>query len=338
MSVTLIAGSYQTASGKATSPTDEPLIGFSGATSALMEQRFRPEILQRMDELGARLEHQYGSWSRIENDKGRYNWQPIDQWYADSLKSNLKTSIYIGPIDMNPPASMPADLIGKKFDDPIVLKRFKLFLDKFMDRYPEINYLGLGNEVNTYFRLRPAEADSYLRFLRIATKYIRGRYPRVRVYAIIMASDLKSADIVFARRVRRATDLIAFTYYKPVFYALNKGKLPIKTIARDFKTFADIAGGEKFIITETAMVSSEFAGGSPDYQVWYLRQMFRMINKYRNRIEFFCWFLLYDWPPGGISQAHPTWEIFSSLGLFESDGTPKASYYAWKEEIAKFYH
>ena len=60
---------------------DETLIGFSGATSTLLERDRREEVSIQIKELGGKIEHQFGSWSEIETDKDTYDWKTIDTWY-----------------------------------------------------------------------------------------------------------------------------------------------------------------------------------------------------------------------------------------------------------------
>ena len=252
---------------------------------------------------------------------------------------------------------MPADLMKKSFDDPVVLQRFDSLIDTIAAEpsSKQITHILLGNEIDGYLGQHSKEFAAFITFYKRAVNRIHQKIPGVKVGTIIGAAAASLEYPTPFDEINKFSDFIDYTYY-PV-QGLTGGNnanewqmAPPESVAPHLTRLAKRAGDKPFAFTEIGYASSPQSNSSEDQQSAFVQEMFRVLDPYRKKgkIEFIIYSFLYDSPTGmcrpyGQSQGLPPEQIdplclfMESLGLRSWEtGAPRKAWSVFVDGVKKW--
>lgn len=287
-------------------------------------------------------------WNELEPGIGAYSFQEFiinPLTLLDPAKTRFKSYILvIKMIDTNR-KTLPADLISKSFDDPLVINRFLSLLDNLagVESIERISHILIGNEVDGYLTANPASLNAFSLFYQQSVNRIHQKMPWVKVGTIITFNSLSTSPLVF-NTLTPHSDFICYTYYPTDASNPNWQMRAPTDVANDMAFMANQAGDKPFAFTEIGYPSSTNNNSSESLQQQFVENMFESLRSYqeKRKLEFIYFHGLYDYPPDfcePYAQAQgvdPTYlcGFMNSLGLNHYDTSePKQSWNSFVDKL-----
>jgi len=297
------------------------------------------------DEAGVQvLSLQAGFWGKREAAPGVYKWDSWDKFFAVLDKHGFRfecSKDLAGPF-FRDKVDVPRDIRFKSFTDPVLLDRYERMATAYLDRYAErLAYIVIHAEgADAYFKRYPQQLDDYCRFLTHVRSAIKRRSPRIQVG---VNTDVSNQDHVLSR-MAEVTDFLA--------YDVLKGK--VVRSPSDFeglvRRLIRVSGGKKIAIQNGGWSTSRTDESSDEEQVEFIREFYRVLYRYRDKIEYASFGSLYDHDPSITGPAYraafPDYpaafvdkiiDSMSHFGLFRTDGTPKPGWGEFRKQVAAYY-
>lgn len=319
-------------------------VGFSWVNGLVGASELTEIGYERANQLGADLEHRDFNWFEIEG-----NWRLVAEWDHYLNQHSLEKSMALAVINSNY-TTAPIDIdFQNNFEDEILIGRLKNFTDYLLVEVEDLDYISFGSEINTFFErwvntttktiTNTTVLDSYVNLYEEMYDYIHNHEsaaPDIKVLTIFRNQrpiDLTTTEVIIDR-FANCSDMFGVSTR---IFTNNYGsmvQLSEEEVIDKFQAFADLCGNKTFAITNTYAISDNRAGSYEGYQANYLRACFEVIDLLGEKLEFFCWYSMHDYPPGYLGMMfHPYLEAHSTAGLLTYNGDPKLSYYAWVEEM-----
>ena len=307
--------------------------------------------LRLAKENGVQVLHSYLRWGEVEPTKGERVWEWQDALMGYRIHEGFEISLVVNLIHTSLRGPMPEDLAGKDFDDPEFIERFTEFILEVLDRYP-VQYLSIGNEVNDYFVNHREEIPAYKAFFVAVRDRIREEHPDVQVAMTFAYHDAETMNAVDIIEELNLGDFLPLTLY------IYSSSFTFDRDPAELESYLDrilrLAGDTQVAFAEIGWNTAESLSGSEQDQEMFVREIFRLLDLNRDRIEFVSWFNLHDNDPENTSQWALTFlpsnapqlhdEVFmrdfidflTYLGLRKLNGTPKPAWFAFVEESQKY--
>ena len=240
------------------------------------------------------------NWADLETVLGAYNRKYLD--IANRFYPAEKTSVdvVLRPIDTNH-VSMPADLLGEKFDSPEVISRFERLVDYVLASMPKVtlNSIAIGNEVDVELAGNRASWAEYGRFLNAVIAHVHGRRPGLSVGVVITQSGLTGDQAALAKSLNKKTDVILVTYYplNPDFTVKDPG-----VVRRDFDRLTRIYSGKPIVMVEAGYPSSAVCKSSEARQAEFVDNVFAAWDAHASQIRSITFSWLYDLPQSTVDM------------------------------------
>ncbi len=265
------------------------------------------------------------------------DWRDTDQINAAAQNHSGDISLVLGYQDREEWGNEVENLIGKVSD--------------LMSRYPQIKYLGIGNEINI---LRDNFPDSFPKYKADYIKTytdLKAQFPSVQIFPTFQFESLQgNAYLLYGEIEKDANwdlltefdeymDLVALTVYP--YLDFREPKLIPENYFTQVKEVVD----KPILITETGWMSRETYGGelsrlnSKGYtgseveQAKYLERLAELASN--SNVETVMWTNLndlFDWQEGD-SPEHE-YKLFDSIGLHYNDGRRKLAWDLWLNLLA----
>ncbi|MCG9895036.1 MAG: hypothetical protein MH204_06140 [Fimbriimonadaceae bacterium] len=247
------------------------------------------------------------------------------------------TPVTLQTIDTNN-KTVPADLMGKAWDDPEMLARWEAFLERFIEALPaDTLALSLGNEVDIRLRMKPEEIEGYLKFLAHGRRVVNRLRPTLPLgVTTTYEGVLQSPELV--DRLQAGADTVFMTYY------LNHGgTMKVEgEVAEAFSAMVRVAGRRPVMMQEVGCPASAAAGSSEAKQAAFFTETFRAIRRHRAQLAGVSLFIQYDFTPAQLKDLTayygldaPDFVAFlNSLGLKRTDGTHRPAWDVVRREMA----
>ncbi len=214
-----------------------------------------------------------------------------------------------------------------------------------LQKYPQIKYLAIGNEVNLLKETYPAEFPNFISAYKAIYDSLKVDYPEVTIYTTFQfealagngyltgKKDTREPDYNLVAELESKLDIIGLTLY-PYFDYTSPSFIP-----DDYLSGLTSISQKPIAITETGWMSRETYGGdlatlgdegytgSEEEQVNYIKRLVSLVENYN--VVFITWFPLNDltnWQNGDDPEK---FELFDSIGLKKYDGTPKLAWEEW---------
>ncbi len=282
-------------------------------------------------------------WQDVEPSPGKYVFKDIDFQVKQAEDANLPLVLNLRVIDTaNRP--IPSDLRDLSFADPRMIERLDRLIDQIAPHLKgRLAYLLIGNEVDAYFRARPAEITPYLTLFSAAKIHARSRLNQVATSLTITIDGLPETSGTL-RPLIDAGDFFSITYYP--LDASFKVKDP-SVVDRDVEKILRAAGNKQVLFQEFGYPSSEKNGSSQEKQAQFIANFLDAISRHQGRIIganllFMCDFSNSVTADLAKSYNMPNAERFSAflqtLGLFDGNGAPKKSWAVFSKKVPQITH
>jgi hypothetical protein len=313
------------------------------------DMQYYDEALETAREARIQIAHVYVQWGLTEKSYGEYDWAIPDYILGKFHAYGFEAVVVIPIIFTTKLDVMPQDITFKRFSDPKFVERFVTFTETFMDRYHDtVKYLVIGNEIDVYLTQHPEQVADFRKLVEAVDEALD----------VVVGTEFAIHSVVqnscenIARRAI-AGDMVFYTYY-PTEETFSFGGNP-ETSEQYFEAMINLAEGRKIAIVETSWSSSDMLESSEERQTEYVREVFRILKKNRDEIEFLMWINLHDSTPEECRKAAEFFvtgvnnealrdneimtrfsEFMCFLGLRRTDGTPKPAWHAWLEEVEAY--
>ncbi len=278
-------------------------------------------------------------WDDYEPNPGKYieSWLPVaNEFYP---KNGTKISLSLNPIDTNV-VRLPEDLKNKSFNDPVVIERYKSFVNFVASQMlnSDIFVVAIGNEIDIYLGDSEKRWQEYIEFYNAVAPYVREKFPKA-----VVGSKITFGGVVdFNDRVKlinNHADAVLVTYYP-----FEKGGSIMRnpaTVHDDFKLITELYPNKKIYLTEIGYPSGAPNGSSEAKQAEFVRESFSAWDTYSSRIPFLNFVWLHDKSPEDVSEFQKYYglkdEGFASylgtLGLRTYDGKDKPAFVELRKAV-----
>lgn len=289
---------------------------------------------------GARGQQINFSWGALEPSSGNYDAAKLGEISAAlDRAARLSLTQYVGLQLINTLyRDVPADLVGRAFDDPLVKQRFRALLDHVVGAHVgRIQYLAIGNEVDVYLGAHPEELDAYTTFFRDAAGYAHTLDANVKVGVTGTADGVlgQHADLL-ATLNNAGADVVMLTYYPLRFDAL--GAVTVRdpsAVSGEVSRLLTFAGSRPLVFQEAGFPSSPLNLSSEAMQSAFFHELLLAWRAANGRIPYLNVFVLHDFTMQTCDDLAAHYQFANStsfraylcsLGLRQSDGQPKAAW------------
>ena len=290
-------------------------------------------------------------WAAFEPTAGNYvdylgTLAAIEGFYPNQTAD---LTLVLRPLDTAGP-SLPANLAGRDFDDPMVVSAFTDFLTHLHGQLSKLNASGklkwiqVGNEIDASLGGDSAQWDAWKTFFDAAKAQIRSLWGAdVQVSSIIQFGALADASKRSAYLgLLPSLDNAVFTYYP-----LNSDftvRAPT-TVAGDFDAMVGAIAGKDIVLQECGYPSSADTGSSESLQADFVSAVFEAWDDHRERIKLVDFAWQYDVSSAQVDQWVSDYGMLgsadekafrgylSSLGLNNNDGSEKAAMQRLRDEL-----
>lgn len=286
------------------------------------------------------------SWDNIEpSDTG------FDSAYLNDIVdiANIYYPAYGVQVELQIPTmntnvkTTPTDLKTTDFDHPVMIKRFKVFLDTLFAHIPDIDLsaLNMGNESDIYMGTDATQYTQYKTFLDSVIPYAKELYFNLHQSELKVGTTLTFDGITTAstkalcKNLNDDLDIVAVTYYP-----LNSDftmKSP-EVVKEDFdalvKEYTDTSQPIYFV--ECGYASSENCNSSEEQQAEFYQHVFTAWDTHKDHIKYLTLFKTTDWSSDEIEELDDFYnlndtiflEYLRTLGVrtWEGDGEDKEAY------------
>jgi len=271
-------------------------------------------------------------WDEVERAPGKY--RNIFPGIANSFypANGVRVALELNPIDTNN-LRMPADLRGKSFDDPDVMKRYKATLKWVFEQMPNTSFssLAIGNEIDATLLNQKDKWERYSRFFAEAASYARELRPGLFVGAKATASGLLGDARQYARNLNARTDIVMVTYYplKPDFTVSEPASLE-EMIAG----LTNIYPLKQIYFMELGYPSASENNSSETKQAAFVKHAFQVWDRHSSHVRFINFVWLCDRSSSEIKHYEKYYRLsdkkflsyLASLGLCRADGSVKPAF------------
>lgn len=281
------------------------------------------------------------AWDEVEATTSVFasQWLPIVNAYFPSKGTRVSFSLNV--IDSNN-IRTPADLRGKAFSDPEVIKRYKAFIDYVASSTPntDVFSISIGNEVDITLGASDTKWKEFTDFYAAVAPYVKQKFPRAVVGSKITFTGIFDLD-KYARALNAKTDVVMTTYYPFV-----AGKFTMRSptdVALDFKKITTSYPNKKIHFNEIGYPTGALNASNESKQSDFVKQTFLAWDTYGDKITFLNFQWLHDLSPANV-KAFETYygisdQVFLSylgtLGFRNYDGSDKQGFITLYQEAKK---
>ncbi|MGH9628879.1 MAG: hypothetical protein ACRD7E_11190 [Bryobacteraceae bacterium] len=272
------------------------------------------------------------NWDQLETAPGQYDLSTLalaNQYYPTQ---GLMLDLFV--ITMDPAGKhVPADLQGRRMNDPVVIERCKRLLDAVFTQLPDIqlNFLALGSEADLGLKEDPAAWNDYESFLASVRNHVRSKRPDLRVGVSATFAGLMGSAQPQLKRMN--PDAIFVSYYptKSTFDVKDPG-----AASADFAALASAFAGQPVIIEQIGYPSGSALGSSQTKQRAFISEVFKAWDRHSSQIHSVTFAWLTDLPLSAVDSYSGYYglhdgkfrEFLRTLGLrtYSGAGVSKPAY------------
>ncbi len=290
--------------------------------------------------------HLFFTWSSIEVSNGNFdasymaNTLDILDIYHPAYGN--KAELQIATVN-TVAKETPSDLLAVDFDNPIMINRFKGFLDTLFTHIPnlELSALNIGNEADIYWGTDATKYSQYKMFLDSVIPYAKQLYfnlhgTDLKVGTTFTFDGLTSASTsALCQTVNDSLDITALTYYplNPDFTMESPS-----IVSSDFANLVSIYSDtlQPIYFAECGYASSDSCNSSNTQQAQFFQNVFTAWDTYYDNIKYITIFKTTDWSQQEVNDFAIYYgisdniflEYLRTLGVrtWDNDGINKPAY------------
>jgi hypothetical protein len=273
------------------------------------------------------------SWALLEPSPGSYDMSSISAQLALAAKYSQKTVLLIKTIDTTS-RTVPSDLASLTWNDPHMISRWQGVLKAVLAVLnSQVKWLELGNEVDTYLTVYPAELSAYSAFIQAGQTIISGANPALSTGVVYSFDSWRLSNSVYLA-LNPQMQNVAFTYYDANATVPTAVQRAPGDVAFDFADMVTAAGGKPLVLTEVGYASSTAISSSPALQQTFYSNALTAFAGASGKLTGASFSFMSDFPaatdaslaaaygPSGSSWV--SW--IGTLGLFDSSGNAKPAW------------
>ncbi|MGH2532721.1 MAG: hypothetical protein ACRDJW_10500 [Thermomicrobiales bacterium] len=281
-------------------------------------------------------------WDELETAPGEYvgdGLQAVNQFYP---AQGMPVSLVVAPIS-SVEKSVPADLTGVAFDDPVFIERYQRLLDFVFAALPdvEIPTLLIGLEIESHLLANAEGWARYERFYAAAADYARTLRPGLRVGVEGLQINILGPAAEYFETLNVHSDFVAVSYFP-----LDEAGMvrPLDGIAGEFDALAAQYPDKTIRFTQLCYPSSAVNYSSILIQEQFVREVFTAWDDHAEQVERIEFTWLHDLSPEGVEAysalfQHQTEQFAAFLGTvglrtYPGAGEDKPALDALREEAA----
>ncbi len=275
-------------------------------------------------------------WPDLETSPGKYDLKWIEIANAYYPAAGVSVTLTIRPLHTNR-SRLPADLEGRRLDDPVVIDRFNQLLAHVFQASPKmkISSLSIGSESDIFLGQDKGLWRSFAVFVAKTSARAKELRPGLKVSAEMTYNGLTGPMRAQAAEVNKHADVIAVSHYplKPDFSVQQP-----EVVGRIFDTICKLYPGRPIYFLQWGYPSSAELGSSQELQAKFIRETFKAWDKHSKQIKLVDFTWLHDYSPDSLKTTQAYYgitdrkfsEFISSLGLrtWPGTGTDKLAYKA----------
>lgn len=278
-------------------------------------------------------------WDEYESKPGQYvsGWLPvINKFYS---KAGTKISLSLNPIDTNN-VRLPKDIKNKAFNDPVVIERYKAFVDFIASQVPDsdIFFVAVGNEIDIHLGKSEERWQEYSDFYNAVAPHVKEKFPHAVIGSKITFDGIMNLTAT-VKKIEDTSDVVLVTYY-PFTPGTFIVRDPV-TVHDDFKRITKLYPNKKIYFAEIGYPSGELNGSSEAKQAEFIREAFSSWDTYATEIPFLNFFWLHDKSPGDVSKFVKYYGLkdksfasfLGTLGLRTYDGKDKPAFIEFRKAV-----
>lgn len=304
--------------------------------------------LEHARELGIDFIALHVLWDQLEPTPGQFTdpFNAIEALGQVAQANGWKFALTIRPIDLTG-KTVPDDLEGTRFNDPIMAERFNALVDHVLTLVPPevLTSLQVGNEIDGFDTRaeHPEFWSDYGFFLAAVAEHIHTRYPGLKVGYTGTHHGLTQGalrDLGVWTALATVVDVLGVTYYP---LESDFGVRDPQDVFEDFDAIAQEFPGMPLYFQEIGYQSSGTNRSNQRQQAEFFCQAFQAWDQHRDQIHLMNMVRLNDAShegalelagPYGLDNEEFT-EYLRTLGLRAWEGKPKEAYDLVLEEVGK---
>ena len=291
------------------------------------------DAIKEARENGVDVLYWYFAWG------GLYNNWTVSDYLLEAFSQEGRSAVTLSIIHTTVLGQYPPQY--SSFDDPGFKEEFSDFAAEFAARYHP-DYLFVGNEVDDYLYAHRDKIPAFKEILSETREKVHAVSPNTKVGFTTTYHDAKShnaTDIIV--ELAPEADIIGYTVYGYhdmfVFDNVSLGRFMLDDVK-------NIVPGKPYAIVETGWSSSSMLSSSEETQAQFAGEYFSFVET--TDAEFVNWFSLHDgkdctdaansfltdmpWVEEDEEFMVVFKEYLCTIGLKESDGTPKQAWGVWE--------
>lgn len=291
---------------------------------------------------GARGQHLNATWRSLEPSPGVFALTEAANTlaYLGTLRG-FKLHIVLSVLNTNV-RETPSDLMNVSFDSPQMMARFHAMLDAVLPLLnPNVVYLSIGNEVDVYLSLHPADWPGYRSFYHDAAAYLHRRAPSLKIGVTTTYSGASGIDSLNVRSLNDSSDVFILTYY-PI--GNQFAPRPPSVVATEIARMVSLTRGRPLVLQEVGYPAATTLGSSEQDQAQFVTNVFSAWQTHGTVIPFLNFFCMHDFTRAqcdslaqyyGLPNSQPFKDFLCSLGFRAVNGTPKLAWQAFVDSASR---
>jgi hypothetical protein len=238
-------------------------------------------------------------WPELEPSANTFDQARFEQRLLEVKNQGLQPFLLVSAYDSEGPV-VPEDLVGKDFDDPAFIQRFKNLMDWVIPLFVEYDgfLISISNEADNAFGDIPNLHNEILTFLREVKEHIHQINKNMAVTVTIAEGSLDENKPGITK-ILEACDVACFNFYgaksqSPPLYFATQTENEIKS---DIQRMLDISSEKNIVIQELGMYSGNITLNSSQEIQRKFFEVFFTEMKDEDRMKAAFNFQLVDWSP-----------------------------------------
>ena len=280
-------------------------------------------------------------WDMLETSPGVYDptlLTIIDSYYpARGVSLDLTLAVINANVKV-----LPTDLMGRSFDDPVMIDRFRLLLDFVLDRITNVNLhaLNIGSEMDVYFGTDTIAWNQFKTFYDAAITHVKARDASIVITVEPTFEGLMGAarDQVIA--LNENSDAIGVSYYPFV----ASGDVADPTVVQtDFDAITSAYTSRSIFFFQYGYPTGSLLNSSEARQAEFINETFKAWDRHASRIGLIDFTWLHDTDPAEVAAVAVFYglegdakfaDFIGTLGLRTWAGLDKPAFVALQTEAA----
>jgi hypothetical protein len=237
-------------------------------------------------------------WDMVEGAPRVYDKTLLEIINAYYAWKGVPIDLTLAPISTNV-SVVPSDLRTRRWDDPLMIGRFKALLDFVFSQLPDVQLhsLVIGSEVEGVL-ITPTRRQQYAAFYAAVASYARTKRPGLRVAVEVGLDALVGSTASYYAQLNRSSNVIGVSHY-PI--GADGNARPAGAVATDFARLTARYPGRVIYFYQLGYPSATLLASSLQNQASFIREVFKAWDTHFSQIKMIDFTFLYDMDPADVA-------------------------------------